>query len=581
MAQNVTEIRDGMRITWDAPIAMDDGIVLRCDIFRPLGAGRFPAIMSMGAYGKAYAFQERNPDAWEKMVRENPDVAAGSQNKYQNWEVVDPEKWVPDGYVCIRVDSRGAGRSPGVLNPWSPREIADYRLCIEWAAQQPWSNGKIGLNGISYFARTQWYVATHRPPHLAAICVWEGAADCYRDITHHGGIVSDFMLSLYPKAIKNVQHGVGERGPKSAFTGEFVAGPETLTEAELARNRADMEEWIIAHPLDDATHRERTPDWSKVTVPMLSAGNWGGTGLHPRGNFEGFMRAASKEKWLEVHGDAHWTHFYTDYGVALQKRFFGHFLKGADTGWGKQPPVQLQIRHIDKFVERAEQEWPLARTQWTKFFLDPASRGLGREAPRQAATLGYEALGNGLLFVTAPFEQEIEITGPIAAKLFVSSSTNDADLFLGLHLFRPDGTEFTFQGANDPRVAIAQGWLRASHRKLDPKLSLAYRPYHAHDEKWPLKPGEPVELAIEIWPTSIVVPPGYRLGLSVRGKDIGPEDPPSLVGNTNYQRCSNVGPFKHIHPKDRPPEIFGGTTTLHFDARYQPYLLLPVIPAKA
>jgi uncharacterized protein len=578
MPQEKHEISDGMRITWDAPIPMDDGIELRCDVFRPVAEGRYPVIMSLGAYGKLLRFQDRNKDAWERMVKDHPDVAAGSSNRYQNWEVVDPEKFVPDGYACVRVDSRGAGRSPGVLNPWSPREIRDYRDCIEWAARQPWCNGKVGLCGISYFARTQWYVAQLQPPHLAAICVWEGAADCYRDITHHGGIVSDFMLTLFPRAIRNVQHGVGERGPKSPFNGELVAGPETLSEDELRRNRVEMADWILAHPLDDAVHQERTPDWSKIKVPLLSSANWGGTGLHPRGNFEGFVNAAAPQKWLEVHGEAHWTHFYTGYGMALQKRFFGHFLKGEDTGWGKQPPVQLQVRHIDRFVERHESEWPLARTQWTRFYLDPEQRSLDRAPAKQEARIEYAALGNGLLFVTEPFAAATEITGPVAAKLFVSSSSADADLFLGLHLFAPDGDEVTFYGANDPRVPVGQGWLRASHRKLDPKRTLPYRPFHAHDEIQPLTPGEPVELDIEIWPTSVVVPKGHRLGLSVRGKDIGPDDPPSRVGGIDYRRHANIGPFKHVHPQDRPPAVFGGTNALHFDAGRAPYLLLPIIP---
>ncbi len=491
---------------------------------------------------------------------------------------VDPEKWVPDGYACVRIDSRGAGRSPGVLDPWSPREIRDYHDCIEWAAQQGWSNGKIGLCGISYFARTQWYVAQLQPPHLAAICVWEGAADCYRDITHHGGIVSDFMLTLFPRAIRNVQHGVGTRGGKSPFNGELVSGPETLSPDELARNRVEMGDWILAHPLDDEVHKERTPVWENVEVPLLSAGNWGGMGLHPRGNFEGYVHAASPQKWLEVHGDTHWTHFYTNHGVNLQKRFFGHFLKGEDTGWKRQPPVQLQIRHIDKFVERHEQEWPLARTQWTKFHLDPTAQSLAREPAPGAARLDYEALGNGLLFVTAPMAAPTEITGPVAAKLFVSSSTTDADLFLGLHLFAPDGNEVTFFGANDPRVPVGQGWLRASHRKLDPARTLPYRPYHSHDAIEPLTPGEPVELDIELWPTCVVVPAGCRLGLTVRGQDISPADPATGIAGIAYKRHANIGPFKHANAQDRPPEIFAGTNALHWSARQQPYLLLPIIP---
>ncbi|HXQ49854.1 MAG TPA: CocE/NonD family hydrolase [Stellaceae bacterium] len=578
MIEERSETRHNMRITWDMAIPMDDGIVLRCDVFRPVAEGRYPVIMTQGAYGKSLDFRELHRHAWERMAAEHPDTMAGSTNSYPNWEVVDPEKWVPDGYVVIRVDARGSGRSPGYLNPWSPREIRDYHDCIEWAARQPWSNGKIGLNGISYYARTQWYVAALQPPHLAAICVWEGAYDCYRDITRHGGIVSDFMLSMFPRQIMNVQHGVGERGPKSRWDGELVAGPETLSDAELAKNRADMAQWIVDHALDDQVHRERTPDMDKITVPLLSAGNWGGHGLHLRGNIDGFVRAASTRKWLEVHGDTHWTHFYTDYGVAMQKRFFGHFLKGEKTGWENQPPVLLQVRHLDRFVERPEREWPLARTRWTRFHLDPATRELTREAPRGEARLEYEAMGNGLAFVTPPFEAETEITGPVALTLTVSSSTNDADFFPTLRLFAPDGQEVVFQGASDPRAALAYGWLRASHRKLDPKLSLPYHPYHTHDEAQPLRAGEPVEVQIEIWPTSIVVPKGYRIGLTIQGRDCDPEDPPTRIGSVDYKPRATVGPFRHNHPKDRPPAIFGGSNALHFGGARQNCLLLPIIP---
>mgnify|MGYP003336810345 CR=1 FL=1 len=114
------------------------------------------------------------------MCETHPDVPTGSTNKYQNWEVVDPEKWVPDGFVVVRVDSRGAGRSPGLMDLWSLREAQDMFHCIEWAATQHWSNGKVGLNGISYYAMNQWQAAALQPPHLAAICVWEGAAEIGR-----------------------------------------------------------------------------------------------------------------------------------------------------------------------------------------------------------------------------------------------------------------------------------------------------------------------------------------------------------------------------------------------------------------
>ena len=575
-----SEVRDGMRIDWDVPIPMDDGLVLRADVFRPIAEGHYPAILTYGPYAKGLAFQDGYPSAWQRMVEQHPDVSAGSTNKYQSWEVVDPEKWVPEGYVCVRVDSRGCGCSPGYIDHFSPRETKDFYDCIEWAAQQPWSNGKVGLNGISYYAINSWHVASLQPPHLAAMCVWEGAADWYRDMTHHGGILCSFWANWYDMQVKTVQYGCGERGRRSGVHGELVCGPELLSHKELAKNRCDFGNEIRAHPLDDGYHKARSPNWDKITTPLLSAANWGGQGLHPRGNFEGFVRAASKQKWLEAHGIEHWTHFYTDYGRLLQKRFFDHFLKGEKNGWDKQPRVLLQVRHIDKFVERREHEWPLKRTKWTKFYLDPTNAALTARRPSAKASMNFEATGEGVTFLSAPLKAETEITGPSAAKLLVSSSTTDADLFVVLRVFSADLKEIVFQGAIDPHTPIGQGWLRASHRKLDKKLSTRYRPYHSHDEPQPLRPGRAVELDIEIWPTSIVVPAGYRIALTIRGKDYE-------YGGGSGGRLSNFknelkgcGPFLHDDPMDRPAEIFGGTTTLHFGKARQPYVLLPLIPPK-
>ncbi len=451
---------------------------------------------------------------------------------------------------------------------------------IEWAGVQPWSNGKVGLNGISYYGINQWHVASLQPPHLAAMCIWEGAADWYRDMTHHGGILSTFWENWYDMQVKTVQYGAGERGKRSRVHGELVCGPETLPEAELTKNRSDFGADIASHPMDDDYHKARSPKWDKIITPLFSAANWGGQGLHPRGNFEGFGRAAAKHKWLEAHGIEHWTHFYTDYGREQQLRFFDHFLHGKKEGWAKQPKVLLQVRHIDKFVPRAENEWPLKRTRWTKFYLDPSAMTLTTKKPSGAAQLKFPSMGDGYTFLTPPLAQETEITGPSALKLFASSSTSDADFFIVLRVFTGDLKEIVFQGAIDPHTPIAQGWLRASHRKLDKKLSKPYRPYHTHDQKQPLKKGETVELDIEIWPTSIVVPAGYRVGLSVRGKDYE-------YGGASGGKLSNFknelkgcGPFLHDDPRDRPSAIFNGTTSLHFGRGKTPYLLLPIIPPK-
>ena len=249
-----------MVIERDVPVPVDDGIVLRADVFRPPGPGRHPVLLSYGPYAKGLAFQDGYADQWRLMVSQHPDVARGTSTAQQNWEVADPEKWVPDGYACVRVDSRGAGRSPGVLDPFAPRETRDLYECIEWAAAQPWSTGKVGLTGISYYAMNQWHVAALQPPHLAAICVWEGAADFYRDATHHGGILCTFWRNWYDKQVTVVQHGMGERGPRSQVTGEPVAGPETLSEAELAAARVPFGEQISDRPLDGEFYRQRSAD---------------------------------------------------------------------------------------------------------------------------------------------------------------------------------------------------------------------------------------------------------------------------------------------------------------------------------
>src|SRR5205085_10254764 len=189
----------------------------------------------------------------------------------------------------------------------------------------------------------------------------------------------------------------------------------------------------------------------------------------------------------------------------------------------------------------------------------------------------FDALGKGLTFLTEPLPEPVEITGPCAAKLFVSSTTEDADLFLVIRVLDPNGKDVTFVSAQDPNGIVTKGWLRASHRKLDPKKSLPYRPWHTHDEKQPLMPGETYELDIEIWPTCIVVPAGYRIALSIRGRDYEHDDAPATLSNMKNP-MKGCGPFTHDDETDRPPAIFGGKVTLHFDR--QPYVLLPIIPTK-
>lgn len=581
-AYHRTEIRDGMRITWHEPIEMEDGNVLRADVYSPIEAGTYPVILTYGAFGKGVSFQEGYPMQWQKMVEDFPEIVEGSTNKYQNWEVTDPERWVPHGYVCVRVDSRGAGWSPGLMQNMSPREIQDVYNCIEWAGVQDWSSGKVGMLGISYFARNQWRVAALHPPHLAAIIPWEGVNDPYRDSDYHGGILSEFQKLSSRVQIARAQYGRGERALKNPNTGESAAGPVTLSDEVLAANRIGTYDDLKANPLFTDFHKSRAADLANIKVPLLSCANWGGQGIHPRGSFNGYLDAGSKQKWLEVHGDSHWSVFYSDYGRELQRRFFDHFLKGEDNGWENGPTVMLNIRHPgEKFVYREESEWPLARTQWTRFYLDLEAHELVAEPRQEASQVTYATMGEGIDFWLPPLEEDLEITGPMASKLYVSSKTADADLFLVVRLFDHDGEEVTFMGSTDPNTPIANGWLRASHRRLDPQKSTPHRPFHPHDRVDPLTPGEAYECDVEIITSCIVVPAGWHLCLSVRGKDYEYKGELGDFAKSFHYATRGTGGMTHNDAEDRPSEVFDTEVTLHAGGGRDPYLLLPIIPPKA
>jgi len=233
---------------------------------------------------------------------------------------------------------------------------------------------------------------------------------------------------------------------------------------------------------------------------------------------------------------------------------------------------------VDGFVLRYEDEWPLARTRWTEMPLSLSNLRIN-EHDAEKRNVSFEARTKGLRFASQPFGAEVEVTGPVALKLFVSSSTTDADIFATLSLLKPDGAEVLFSSAFEPRAPLAQGWLRLSHRKMDPEKSRRWRPWHTHDESVPLTPGEVYEVCIEIWPMSIIIPEGYRLALTVAGQDYdhGLVERSPAYGREQF----GSGPYWHEHPGDRDKPEYNGTTTLVSKAGAQPFLLLPIVPPKA
>ncbi len=350
------------------------------------------------------------------------------------------------------------------------------------------------------------------------------------------------------------------------LTGGRITGDTPLSEATLAANRTEYIADILRHSLDSAWWRERTPVLGRIEVPVLSAGNWGGPGMHLRGNIEGYLGVASRDKWLSLHAGKHWESFYLPEYAAMQKRFFGHFLRGDDNGWDREPRVRAVVRDPRGNRLRTADRFPLPGTEPTPYYLDATRNALVPSKPHSEDVAAYDALGEGVSFSTEPFASDTEFTGFISARLWVASSTEDMDLFLTLRAIDDSGRELIVDGAHEASP-VSRGWLRASHRKLDRERSNDFRPFHAHDEVQKLVPEQVYELDVEIWPTSMVYPKGYRLVLTIAGKDF---EFPGIRGR-----------ILHQHPLDRDTPDFKGTNRILTGGVHPSCLLLPHIPASA
>jgi predicted acyl esterase len=578
----------GVIFEYDVIVPMTDGLGLRVNVFRPANERPAPVIITHGVYGKDVHWAAAKPyrQAWKMLGRKLPALSKRSTLAFMRWEMPDPERWVPQGYAMIHADARGSGKTPGQLDIMSPREIEDYKEVIEWAAGQSWSNGRVGLMGISYYAITQWRVAALKPKGLAAIMPWEGAFDHYRDIASHGGIPSSFFIrNWYRRQVFANAHSNRQSPFRDAITGGPARGTDDIGGSAPAP--LDLEEAFRSHPFDDAFHRERTPDPDAIEIPVLSVGNWGGAGLHLRGNIEGFLSVKSKQKWLRMHAGDHFSPFYREESLAMQQRFLDHFLKGSGNGWDVEPPVKLVVRDPrDERKERTSDVWPLSDTRWTRLYLDGQSRALTEQQHPHSAIVSYGWASSGATFISSANSVDREITGPITAKLWVRPSREDMDIFVVLRLLDPEGNDVTFEAANSPRYPIAHGWLRLSHRELDPERSTPWRAYHSHRKTAPAKPDQDYAVEIELWPTSVVIPRGYRLAVTVLGRDFvfpGWRSAFASIAATLFGKLSLMSglimegsaPFLH-DGQDR--QRTGGTHRILCGGSYDSHILLPVVP---
>lgn len=568
------------------PLKSSQGVV-RCNVYRPKSQGQdaFPVLMTYGPYGKDIPYADFHPKSYAEV---NPE----HKSEHSAWETPDPKYWTGFGYAVVRVDERGSGQSPGVLDTMSRGTSEAFFDAIEWAAEQPWSSGKVGLLGISYYAGSQWRVAALRPKGLAAIIPWEGMSDYYRDRCRHGGILADnFIKFWWNRQVITNQYGRPAR--KSSNWGpDTIEGDLPDDELESMRNDQTLDNAANSYR-DQLYYASKEYDLSQIEVPLLSVANWGGILLHLRGNVEGWTQAGSKLKYLRFIVGRHDLPFYYHKEVEIQRSFLDAFLKGEDReGWsipGKLAPVDLVLRKGDlgfnnpqkeqAFQRRIEQAWPIARTQYTKYYLS-AQQKLSPQTPVQdhVQKLSYEALGTLenpklLSFSTQPLVSEVEITGHIVAHLNVSvtpfigkSLPSDIDLFLTLRHISPSGDQVFYTGTAGDPVPLCKGWLRVSMRRMNEQHP-RHRPYLPYRDYFsssvlPVLPGEVYPVDVEMWPTNVVMEKGAKLVFEVASGD-----------------TQGSGIFTHMGTGDRTEDRFAGLNHIHFGPSAENYVVLPIIPS--
>jgi hypothetical protein len=528
----------GIVVERDVAVPMRDGVKLYADIHRPTGREKVPALVAWSPYGKHRPFQY-------EVFHGNAGVKPEWISSYTAFESPDPLYWVPHGYAVINVDIRGALHSEGDSTFWCHDEGNDGYDLIEWMSEQAWCNGKVGMAGVSYLAIAQWQIAAKQPPHLAAINPWEGLSDMYREFCFHGGIPERAFSPIWQKSV--------------SYSLNWVE---------------DVVAMMKEHPLFDEYWATKVADFSRIEVPAYVVASWTDQGLHLRGTLEAYKEISSKDKWLEIHGRKKWQYFHQPESVEKQRAFFDRFLKGIDNDVTRWPKVRLEVRnrhYSGRF--RNEKEWPLARTEHKKLFLDARTRSMKSTPAKVKSKVSYDAPGDQSRSPAAyhrervefdhVFRRATELTGHMKLRLWVEVvGADDMDIFVAIQKFDRHGDYVPFAAFNTMEDGpVALGWLRASHRELDDKRSTPGQPWLLHRRNLKLETGTPVPVEIEIWPSATRFAAGERLRLVVQGSDIYKYAPWLVLAG-------------------HPETINAGEHVIHTGAKFDSHLLIPVIPAK-
>jgi uncharacterized protein len=525
----------------DVAVTVRDGTVLYVNVFRPPHGERHPVMVSFDVYGKDTIHVAA-------LMPAGGPYTLGQYNAslFAAWEAPDPGFWVPNGYVVVKAAARGTSGSRGRISMMSQMETEDFYDVIEWCGVQPWSSGNVVTNGVSYLAMVQWRVGQLRPPHLKAMIPWEGVSDLYREWAFHGGIPETSFCPFLDSLLRRTWPGCD------------------LDEIDVGKKE---------HPFLDGYWQARHGNLADIEVPMLVCASWSTQGLHNRGTIEGFRQASSRHKWLEVHGRKEWETYFHREALERQLRFCDYFLKGIANDWEETPRVRYELR--ERFYDgrtRFADAWPLPSTRYTPLYLHGRSRTLQSgpaQTPREV-TYDSRALNTdaGRALFTHTFEADTELTGYMKLALWVSTDAgDDMDLFVGIRKLDRRGRELAFPDFNHIEHGLAaRGWLRVSHRELDPVRATPYQPWLKHQRALKLAPDEIVPVEVEIWPSSTFFRKGEALQLVIQGGEIA------------YSR-SNPLPLRHGRICTGHSETVNrGNHTIYAGPGRDSHLLVPVIP---
>jgi predicted acyl esterase len=570
----------GIIKTTDVRIPLRDGSYVCADVFRPDTPGPHPVVMSKGFYGKSFYHDciANDADALRKEAMEdrffsgNPDGA-----QYENHETVDTSVWVPEGYVCIRVDARGVCNSPGRQAPFSVQEAEDYYDAIEWAGTQSWSNGNVGLWGMSYLAMGQHSVASLQPPHLKAMVAQGTDSDIYNEALYGGGIFGAGFWNWWYKIWSGNNHcGV--------------------------RSEIDWMARVLATPFNDSTAYGPNgsifmiPDMTKATAPVWIVGPQVGAIIHQLGSTETYIRSTSSKARKFDFADAWFPDSYSEKSITEHMRYFDYWLKGIDNGVMDDAPVRIQVRTGDgaHFVLH-EQEFPVARTQYRRWYLDarpstwqkdgrrPNVLRISESVPTEQGSAEYDAhldLGTptiapggssdgtprwstGISFVSEPVTEDMVLAGYMKVGLWVASTSADMDVFVSLRVVDENNKEIRYESVVLPVDPvhihpIGHGLLKVSRRKLDTNRSTEYWPVHTHLEQdsAPLSNGEIVPVEIGLNPSTAFIRKGHRLLV-----DIQPYAPAGVPVRA-YDKTYHEGAVNRVYT----------------GPQYPSYVQLPIVP---